>query len=158
MRLVTVARYFGDTWRSRLFNPQDCSVYHRKWYRHSLLLPVTKLLKFISLLKQTISFGLICNTWQNGTWIYIYKNFRLTTLGIHTLLFVISSKIVHEVSYPKTFSSPRCAYVHISLYFTTFFSQFQNTYTHEIFDFWGLGRKHQFSWCGWFRRVKANKN
>jgi hypothetical protein len=38
-------------------NPQDLSVYHRKWYSHSLLLPVTKLLQFISLLKQTISAG-----------------------------------------------------------------------------------------------------
>ena len=38
------------------FNPQDLSVYYRKWYSHSLLLPVIKLLKFISLSTKTNSF------------------------------------------------------------------------------------------------------
>ena len=46
-------------------NPQDLGVYHRKWYRHSLLLSVSKLLKFISLLHRSIWNQLLLKQYRN---------------------------------------------------------------------------------------------
>ena len=53
-------------------------IYHRKWYRHSLLLSVTKLLKFISLLHRSIWNQLLLkqNRNKNALSLNVSFNFR----------------------------------------------------------------------------------